>query len=209
MYQINLQKSFQYFWLILFILSAIGCGGETDPVVPGGTKIKTTIAPGPKPINVRVVVPYAGNMPGFMNHKARKGANQTEFQSRVLKLLTQVNQPNKEVANKQFFLVESDKGNNPSSFKELYHLIDGTKPKSYSKSVDVPKLFRDATEMKEFDKYVTVIVTDLVHNGSVKTDLSAIKTLMTDALAKAAPKVAVSLYEETSKFDGAFYPAMR
>lgn len=192
-----------------------GCSGEPAQTEAGAPKAgkpakKVAAAPALAPLRVRVVVPYAGSMPGFMNYQAPIGATKTEFQRRVGGLLTAIGKGPTTLAARDFFTTNAAGALTPSSYTELSALVDGTKPRSgFAPGVAIPALLADATAAAETAGAVTLLVTDLTHNGGLKTSLSALPSDVTAALTGNRGPVAFSVYAEPSRFVGTYYPALR
>lgn len=163
------------------------------------------------PLRVRVVVPYAGNMPGFMNYRAPMGTPPTEFQRRVGGLLTALGKAPIKGIEPTFVTTDGAGRLTPSSYAELAALVDGTRPRpQYAPGLAVPPLLADA--VAAFDKdttVVTVLVTDLTHNGGHPTSLSSLPQDVTAALIGPRGPAPFSVYAEPSRFVGTYFPAMR
>ncbi|MBC7447418.1 MAG: hypothetical protein H7330_05110 [Hymenobacteraceae bacterium] len=196
-------------------LALAGCSGEpaaTEAAAPraGAARPKPAAAAQPAPLRVRVVVPYAGSMPGFMNYRAPIGATNTEFQRRVGGLLTAIGKGPTTLAARGFFTTDATGALTKSTYAELRALVDGTAPRArYAPGVEIPALLADATAAAEATGAVTILVTDLTHNGGLKTTLAALPGAVTAALTGNQGPVAFSVYAEPSRFAGLYYPALR
>jgi hypothetical protein len=201
------------YWLILAILmqgTLISCDStetKQEAVLPP-TKPQN-VPKLPEPLRLRVVVPYGGNMPGFMNFAAGPGAIPTEFQHRIGALLTIVGKGPTTLAARTFVTTDATGNLVTSTYEQLAALVDGTKPRSYIHGLMIPPLLNDAVAACDKDtSVVTILVTDMVHNAGDPKTLSSLSGDVSAALKGKRGAATFSLYAEPSSFVGDYYPAI-
>ena len=201
------------YWFILAIITQVtitSCDpSKKKEEATSPPTIHQKVSKLPEPLRLRVVVPYGGNMPGFMNFAAGPGAPPTEFQHRIGTLLTAVGKGPTTLAARTFVTTDANSKLVVLGYEQLAALVDGTKPRQYIHGLMIPRLLDDALAACDQDtSVVTVLVTDMVHNaGDLKT-LSSLPGDVSAALKGKRGAAAFSLYAEPSRFVGDYYPAI-
>jgi hypothetical protein len=187
------------------------CAGETAEQADGGkpkVSSKPVKPPLPPPLRLRIVVPYGGNMPGFMAIHAKRGVN-TAFQKRIGQLIYDV-RSSTAVSDRRFYLVDQTAHLNAYPADTVRGRINGTKPTGYGVGIGVAELLRSALTLPNSEKIVTVIATDLVDHSAVRMNLAALEDDITHTLAEVKlHSLSVSVYADVSPFYGPYYPAFQ
>lgn len=192
--------------LAAVMLIAAGCSSDPPKQEIGTAAPKAAKAAPTSPLRVRVIVPYSGNMPGFMGFRARMAQN-TEFQARIGRLLNEVHS-SPEVKEAEFFVLDDAGSAVKVPFDTLRGRINGVARRKYGPGLGVKQVFDAVLIQPNLDQTVTVLVTDLTDHSRSKLNLAALEDDVTSALAPLRRLgLRASVYADTSRYYGTYYPA--
>jgi hypothetical protein len=212
-------------FLICSLLTLVSCFKKNEQQREEVSSIKpnkreTTVLPVPnsiatKPASVRVNVylEISNGMKGFMP-PATAGSSPTEFQSRVVNIISEV-EDGSLVANKGYYLAKEDMAGNPILDSVSYEKIKSTLiggNKEDIRGTPLPSLLHSALQKSINQGAVSIIISDFIHgpNESNKNTIFTLDSEIRSSLKIAEQKgLSVAILADVSSFYGSYHPAVK
>jgi len=184
------------------------------PEVPAAPAVKSDASPAASPtaspaapLRVNVFLEYSGGMKGFVP-VGNAGRPATEFQRRVLSLLTETSVSGA-AGTPRYFLVYKDTLLRPTTFDQMRDVVLGLRADA-ALGTELPDMLQGILNRPQAGSEVSVIVSDFIYGPAQKSKIPLIADYIRTAVdAVRQKKLAVAVLAERSAFYGTYFPAVK
>ncbi|WP_128397007.1 hypothetical protein [Botryobacter ruber] len=213
------------FLLLCVVVVLSGCytrnensAAETEPAAtveqpPAADKAAPAATPAPEKVNVNLYLEISNGMKGFMP-PAEAGKEPTVFQSRLNKLISEI-QDGRYVAEKKYYLAREDKQGQPVLDSVSYNTMKSTVVSGIRANVlgtPLPDLLKAALEQSVKQNAVSVIISDFIHgpHPDKRGQFISLDSDIRSSLKEAEQQgLAIAVLADASGFYGNYYPAVK
>lgn len=191
-------------------LEEIGSPVSSDVTAPKIIAASPANEVTPTSVNVNVYLEISNGMKGFMPAPTA-GKKPTEFQSRVVKMLSDVQYGG--AASTSYFYAMEDKQSKPALDSVSFDVLKSTITSGIQSDVrgtPLPELIKQALEKSAKQNAISIIVSDFIHGPKVPGDLISVSGDVRGSLQLVKEKgLVVAVFGDASSFYGSYHPAVK
>ncbi|RAU82733.1 hypothetical protein [Pontibacter arcticus] len=186
---------------------------QPEPIAPAADESMETPVSAPDKVDVQVYLEISNGMKGFMP-QAAADKEPTGFQSKLNKLISEV-QDGRYVVSKSYYLAKQDAKGNPVLDSVSYQTMKGTIVggiKSDVLGTPLPAMLEVALKNAVSQNAVSIIVSDFIHGPDPRKpeQFISLDSDIRSSLKLAEQKgLAIAVLADASEFYGSYHPAVK